>query len=727
MGLLGTLAVTLLLSAAPADTAAAPFPDDATRLLVARAQARRAAQDSVITDYRAQLRYRLTVGRGRRKFGTPVPIAVEEQVATVQWQRRNDLRIDVIGRRERSPSPEIDLSSSFEDPWFVPRDVDDSVRVLGLDFPASGALHPLAGNAELWYRYAILDSLEVQVPGGAPVKLIRVEVVPRRGGRALVAGRLWLDAATAETVRFAFRYVGDVLWVSPDAPTRRDSADARRASRFFRRFAELELDLEYGRQEGRFWMPARQTISGRISLPIGDGLTLPFEVVTTFDDYEINRGAPIAFTLGDEARLDPARLRARRDSIRAENRRGGTPTVQAQRFDVAGDRPDGRFEIHRPSNAELAAYDGWTDSLRLGTRPADAARVRETAAELSRVVAALPAALAGERRHGFGYERLGEALRFNRVQGTTLGAGYRVQVGAFSQLYGTARFGLGDERLTGRLALVRDAPGGRLTVAAFRDVASVDPLSTGRDLTATVNAIFAAHDYADYALVTGGSVGLERGVATGVELQLQGTVQREASVLPTSRARVNDFLGGSGEFQPGNPAVTTGTFGRAQAGLRGIGGVRWGVTGELVAVPGGDVVPRAWADLRLERGRAAGVTLRAHAAVAGTSTASQLNWRLGSPNTVRGFPYGVATGAGLWAAQLDVAPFPWPLRPVFFADAGWAGPVRQFGRGDVRVAAGAGLALYSRPLRTTFVRLDVSRPVETGGTWRLDLVIGAVR
>lgn len=727
MGLLSTLAVTLLLSAAPADTAAAPFPDEATRLLVARAQARRAAQDSVITDYRAQLRYRLSVGRGRRKFGTPVPIAVEEQVATVQWQRRNDLRIDVIGRRERSPSPDVDLSSSFESPWFVPRDVDDSVRVLGIDFPASGALHPLAGNAELWYRYLILDSLEVQAPGGAPLKVIRVEVVPRRGGRSLVAGRLWLDAATAETVRFAFRYVGDVLWVAPDRATRGDSADARRASRLFRRFTELELDLEYGRQDGRYWMPSRQTISGRVSLPIGDGLTIPFEAVTSFDDYTINGGEPIAFTLGDSALLTPERRKARRDSIRAENRRGGTPTVQARRFDIAGTRPDGRFEIHRPSNQELATYEGWTDMLTLGTRPADAARVQETAAELSRVVAALPSELAGEKRHGFGYERLDEALRFNRVQGTTLGLGYRVQTGAFSQLYGTARYGLGDERLTGRLALVRDAPGGRLTLAAFQDVASVDPLSSGRGFSATANAIFAAHDYADYALITGGSVGFERSVATGLELQLQGTVQREANVLPTSRARVNDFLGGSGDFQPGNPAVTAGTFGRLQAGLRGIGGMRWGLTSELVAVPGGDVVPRAWADLRLDQGRANGVTLRAHAAVAGTSSASQLQWRLGSPNTVRGLPYGAATGAGLWAAQLDVAPFPWPLRPVFFADAGWAGPVRDFARGDVRVTAGAGLALYSRPLRTGFLRLDVSRPVETGGKWRVDLVIGAVR
>lgn len=732
MGPASTLALALLLSASGAgstlDTVPDPYADAATRLLVQQARARRQTQDSLVHDYRAQLRYRLSFGQGRRKWGTPVPVAVEEQVASVAWQRENDLRVDVTGRRALSRSSRVELSSIFDQPWFVPRDIGDSVRVVGADFPASGALHPLADGAEPWYRYAVLDSLAVQTPDGRTLRLIRVEVVPRRGGRPLVAGRLWLDAATAETVRFAFRYVGPVIWTAPEGTTRRDTTRAVRSSRLFTRFASLELDLEYGRQDGRYWMPSRQTISGRVFVPFGEGIAVPFEAVTTFDDYEINGGRPVEFQLtADEAR-DPARRKIRRDSLRtaweADGRRAWGGRVQS--WDAAGAWAGGRFEIHRPSNDSLEAFEGWTDSLALGPRAADAARVRETATDLETLVAGLPEEVTGISKHGFGYERIDDAFRFNRVQGNTLGAGYRVQVGAFSQLYATARFGFGDDRPTGRLALVRDAPDGKLTLAGFRDVTSVDPISSGRGLGATLNAVFVAHDYADYALTTGAAVAFETSLAPGLDLLAHGGVQDERSVTATSRARVNDFFGGSGNFQPGNPAVTEGWFGRTGVGLRGAGPLRWTAQGDLVR-GAGQTVGRAWADARVEVGRHAGATLRVKAGVQTTNTLPQLAWRLGGPNTVRGFAYGAETGAGFWAAQLDVAPVRLPLRPVFFVDAGRAGAVDALVSGDVQVGGGVGLALYSRTLSTGFLRLDFSRPFVTGGTWRFDLVLGAVR
>lgn len=732
MGFASTLAVTLSLAAAgpapAADTLPAPYADAATRVLVTRARARRAEQDSLVNDYRAALRYRVSYGVGRRKWSAPVPLGVEELAASVAWQRRNDLRVDITGRRARGRTPSAEPSSIFDQPWFVPRDVDDSVRVLGADVPASGALHPLADGAELWYHYAILDSLAVQTPGGATIRVVRVEIVPRRGGRALVAGRLWLDAGSAETVRFAFRYVGTVLWAKPEGASKRDSSQARSASRLVNRFASLELDLEYGRQDGRYWMPSRQTISGRIVVPLGDGLAVPFEVVTTFDDYEINTGTPIPFVLTSVTPLDPKGRKARRDSLRTAWEKDGRRTWggRSQAWDAAGNWSGGRYEIHRPSADSLATYGGWTDSLRLGARPGDAARVQETATDLERLVADLPDDLSGISRRGFGYERIDDAFRFNRVQGTTLGAGYRIRVGAFSDLFATARFGFGDKRPTGRLALLRDAPGGKLTIAGFRDVQSVDPLSSGRGLAPTVNAVFAAHDYADYMLATGGSVTFETGLSPRVDLVVRAGVQEERNVLTTSRSRVNDFLGGTGNFQPGNPAVLEGWFARGGAGLRGGGPFRWTLQGDVTRGEGQTIV-RGWVDTRLDVGNHAGATLRLKGGVQSDSTLPQSLWRLGGPNTVRGYAYGAQTGAGFWAAQLDVAPLKLPIRPVFFVDAGRAGPVGDLFDANVKVGGGAGLALYSRTLSTGFLRLDFSRPFETGGKWRFDLVVGAVR
>ena len=122
---LGLLTAAVILAAAPAPhVALAPaadtlptFSSEATRALVHRAQARHAADDP------------------------------------------NDLRLDILGRRNASRSKDITLSSDFSRPWFVPRGLGDSVRIFGNDFPTRAALHPLAADGPEWYRYELTDSL----------------------------------------------------------------------------------------------------------------------------------------------------------------------------------------------------------------------------------------------------------------------------------------------------------------------------------------------------------------------------------------------------------------------------------------------------------------------------------------------------------------------------------------------------------------------------------------
>ena len=84
--------------------------------------------------------------------------------------------------------------------------------------------------------------------------------------------------------------------------------------------------------------------------------------------------------------------------------------------------------------------------------------------------------MTGFRWHGFAYERLTDAFRYDRVQGISLGLGYRVRAPglAFTNLYGTVRYGFSDERVTGRLSLVRDAPDGQLTLGTWQSVCLVD-------------------------------------------------------------------------------------------------------------------------------------------------------------------------------------------------------------------------------------------------------------
>jgi len=664
--------------------------------------ARRRVADSAVLDYRARIHYRLSFGLGRRRWARVPTSAVEEQVADIQWQRPNDLRIDIRGRRSRSRSEDVELSSVWDRPWFVPRSVDDSVRIFSDEFPATGALHPLAAAAPAWYRYTLGEALSVTPGAGGTLRLFQVQVTPRRKGPALIAGEMWIDSASAEVVRLSFRYVGTGLWVLPEGEKRSDTASARRINSIANQIVSVDADLEYGLQDRRYWMPFRQVISGRVRIPLVSDLVIPFRAVTMFDDFEINTGRPIAFELplGPE---DPDSVEARREA-RDSLRRRDRAADSLRSWDYADRWPGGRYELHRPPNASLDRYRGWLDSLSLEGDPADLARAREVESDLARLAESLPDSVTGQQWHGFSYERLTDAFRYDRVQGISLGLGYRVRAPglAFTNLYGTVRYGFSDERVTGRLSLVRDAPDGRLTVSGYRDVVSVDPFAVAPGFGNSFNALFVAHDNGDYALALGGSAQYETSLSTGLELMLGARYERQTSVGRAAESEVNDFLGGTGVFPP-NPPVDEGHFGGGLARLSGLGDLRWHATADVLG-GAGTTTGRLYGDLRYGIGGSRGLTLRLKSGIATSPTLPQSEFRLGGIGTVRGHDYGERRGQAFWAAQVDVAPVKGRLRPVLFVDAGQAGGAESLLSGKVLAGAGVGLSMFGG-----FLRFDLSR------------------
>jgi hypothetical protein len=707
------------------DSTSSPYSSPATRQLVERAMVRRRAGDSVVSDYRARIHYRLTVGVGRRRWARVPNSAVEEQVADIAWQRPNDLRVDVVGRRARSRSESLRLSSVWDRPWFVPRSVDDSVRIFSDEFPATGALHPLAAGAADWYRYELTGELSVTPGRGRTLRLLRVDVTPRRAGPALIAGQMWIDSATAEVARLIFRYVGTGLWARAGGPEGRDSSSARRLNRIANQIVSIDADLEYGLQGG-YWMPYRQVISGRVRIPLVSDLVIPFRAVTTFDDFAINSGIPIPFALPLPATDDPdsarARREARRDSLRAE-RRDDESSDSVRSWNYADRWAGGRYELHRPSNDSLGRFGDWTDSLSLEADPADAARARVAEAELARLAETLPDSVTGQRPHGVGYERLTDALRYDRVQGLSLGLGYRARVPgiAFTGVHATVRYGFSDDRVTGRLSAVRDAPDGRLILSGYRDIVNVDPFAPAPGFGNTLNGLFAAHDDGDYALAQGGSATYETSLRTGLELAAGARYERQTSVVRAAESEVNDFLGGSG-LLPANPPVDGGHLGGGFVRLSGVGGLRWQATADVLGGEG-SVTGRLYGELRRGFGGRRGLTVRLKGGIATSPTLRQSAFRLGGVGTVRGHEYGERRGQAFWAAQLDLAPVRGRLRPVVFADLGQAGGAGSLFSGRVLAGVGAGVSMFGG-----LVRFDLSRSVAPDrARLRFDLVVQAPR
>jgi hypothetical protein len=709
-------------------TDAASFADSATQAIVTAAMVRHRESDQTVRDYVATLRYRASFGLGRRRWARVAPLSVEEQEARVQWQAPNDLRVDLLGRRARARSPEFNLVSVFDRPWFVPRGLGDSVRIFGNDFPGRAALHPLASGAEQFYHYRLVDSVLVVTPDGRQVRLLGLEVEPRRTGPALTAGRLWLDAASREVVRFAFRFVGGDIWVIPEKATHSDSSDARRVNRVISRVLSLDVDLEYGLQERRYWMPYRQSVAGRIELPWLGELVVPFEAVTTFEDYEINTGQAVAFTVplppeGTPADSVRAFTRARRDSVRAEARRRRQSGGKLEEDDLpredAGRWLDGRYEIHRPPGDSLRAYAAWGDSLELETDPADELRLRDVSADLERLTARLPERYTGRPRQGFLGDELGELIRFNRVQGHTLGAGYRWSLSAegFLSLRLAGRVGLSDGRFTGSAALVREAPGARWTLTGFREIRSDDPFARGNTFSNSLDAIFAGHDDADYHLAQGATLVREGALGTGLELNTTVGLEDQRSVTREAHSWLNDVLGGTGRFPP-NPSIRQGVYLSLAAAVDGgFGRTHWRVGADVTG--NGEVqVGRLHASIRRPLGR--GIRVPVLTVESGAATSEDLPqqlFRIGGLRTVRGFDYGVERGSSFWSAQVD-----WPLtrgliRPVAFADAGQAARPASLFSSPVRAGGGVGLAVL-----TGLLRVDLSYPFTGGGSGlRFDL------
>lgn len=735
------LTISALLAGAPASDTTT-YADRATRELVARAMLRHHAQDSTVRDYQARLRYRVSFGFGKRKWASVPSVAVEELDARVAWQLPNDLRLDILGRRSATKMEGADITSGFSRPWFVPRTLGDSIRLLDESGGARAAPHPLAPGADQLYRYAAGDSVVI-TSAGHRVTVRSVTVTPKRNGASYVAGKLWLDVSTGDLARFTFRLVGTEVWSVPESPTPADSVDARRVNAIVSRILQIDADLEYALQNNTYWMPYRQVLAGKVSIPLGVNIVVPFEATTTFDDYTINTGSRITFT----ARFPDSTRRSRtgRSGVvfNGGNRRRPPPASAsdsaAQRDatvrppfgrrarDRAGYLPNGgRFQIHRAPADSLKAYTAWGDSLIFDDNPADRQRIRDASADLARLAETLPGDMTGRSYRGISWEKLGEVLRYNRVEGTTLSMTGQMPVPlSFTDLYGTGRIGLADGRLLARVAAVRDAPGGRTTLAVQRDLVDVDPFARGLNFGNSLRGILAGHDDGAYLLAQGARLEFESSWGLGTEFTLGMRAEDQQSVGNSARTAIPRLFGASGYF-PLNEPVREGFAIGSLARLDHTGSsLRWMLQGDGLRV-GGRTAARLAGELHLPRLAGGWLSARFRGGIAeGADSVPQLQLRAGGSNTVRGYDFGVTHGDALWSAQFDLSrPGKGTLKPVFFVDAGQAGNRATFGDAHFLSGAGAGFSLLGG-----FMRAELSYPLthRDGRGVRFDLVFGGPR
>jgi hypothetical protein len=322
---------------------------------------------------------------------------------------------------------------------------------------------------------------------------------------------------------------------------------------------------------------------------------------------------------------------------------------------------------------------------------------------------------------GVAYERLSDALRYDRVQGLSLGLGYRLPLSSshLATANATVRYGVSDQRVTWRLSIQRDLAKGRVTLSGYHELANVDPVSQGHTISNTLNALIAGHDNGDYADVQGGSITWEAAIASTLELGLSGRVERQGSVGTEAHSAINDFLGGTGIFPP-NPPVHQATFAEMTARVTGLDKIKWNLTVDVLR--GSDhTAARVYGDVGRRFGAFPMMSLRLKAGLGGETPLPQTLFRLGGLATVRGFEYATVQAPAFWVAQLELGLGRGRIRPLVFLDGGQAAQVADFGSTPALVGGGVGISVLRG-----LIRFEVSRPIspDSSQNLRFDLVIG---
>jgi hypothetical protein len=692
------LAATLAVAQrSTSDTGA--YHDAATAALITRAAARHAEQVARLDRYLARVQSRMEASVSATRFGPGLTLLNVDLVARVHWQRPADLSVELLGARTkvaRLPGANRDVLGGWflglvtSEPWFAPGAMGNEIDFMGI--PDEPALHPLAPGADRWYRYAIVDSVQLLMPG-RPVRTVAVVVEPRRLEASLVQGTMWLDADSLDVVRFTVAFVGPGLWTEDD-----DEAP---------QLVGAEADLEYALHEGRFWLPYRQILTLEWRYRYLPGAVLPARAVSSFDGYVLTEVPPIAF----QRRTSRSRLERE-----CEPWSHGDAFECGTRREVRVSRDDGRrYQVVIPPLDSLGQFD-FDD--RGGAATFDDEVVGRRLTEMALQAGALPAEARAAHRplvHPALVAALRDGVRFNRVQGPSLGGGARLRLGGFATLEPRARVSAGDERLTGGMALRWDAPRSDARLEARRELREAEPWTSGLSLGGTLRAAFLGDDAADYYLTTGaGAVVTWRlGRARGTRFEIGW--ERQESVPATDGSVLHDVLFGDGRLPP-NPPIVDGDFGRVlvsrQFGTAGSPTLELGAEG----LTGGEAAgARAWivgdAPFAIGRRRAR-VSARAGHTLG--DSLPQLQFRAGGRHTVRGYEYGMRRGRGLWAVQseVEIVPNEW-VAPLLLADVG---NVIGNGSGDPLVGVGLGLALGNG-----WLRIDLVKGVHPSTAVRADL------
>jgi hypothetical protein len=622
--------------------------------LVRRGSERRqtAQADPALRSYRTRAHgfvfFLAQVGKGLG--GPPRLVKADELNVEVYWQAPNRSKQVILGWRDGAFLP-TDINYHRDHLGIVTNNFGDLIRI-GEGDEVKDAVHPLSPAGLEAYDFALGDSLAIQGPQGV-VRVREVLVRPRDYGRPLVVGRLYLDAGTADLVRFRFSF-------TPAAYLERNLED-------------ISVALENSLREGRFWLPYRQEIEIRrrttwIDFPARGIIRGRWEI----GDYDLDVAVPPSVLAGPEI--------------------GGLMEAQ-------------------PDNGSWPTP--FTDAIAGEAAPADRQELEAVRVEVARVAGAR--ALSGLPTAQLGAGALSDLAHVNRVQGLTLGMGGTVRLGASRlRLQPSIGFGTSDQRLTGGLSLTDGFGATEIELSGRRRIRDLSDLAVISPVLNTFLSQENGDDYGDYVLIDLAGLGvrhrLDERLTLGLELDIERSRSLDVTATPARGSyRPNPPLGagtyrlarlrleraGPVALRPGiggSLALEAGdgptSYARASADAAWL--VPLGATalaGSLHAGVGSDGLPAYRSFVLGGRGTLVGEPFRAYGGRA--YALAELEWRVNVPAPA--IPLGTFASTGHTMVMAPFVAAGWAARP--YAGLPWQAT------GGVRPVAGLAAELFMRLLR----------------------------
>jgi hypothetical protein len=510
------------------------------------------------------------------------------------------------------------------------------------------------------------------------------------------------------------------------------------------------IAVEYGLHEGRFWLPRLRLAEGNAQVSF---MHVPFKMEESFKYASVNGKdslppikiaqtpprARMPDSLTDEQQQEwrdsvraasRARVRASNDSIRRGLKTATRHTSQCDTSDVqisTRTRYDSTLPIAIKVPCDVSKLENSPDlppsiydpgEELFGTKDLDALKA-EALSLSAQAPLQFNLSLLPPPTISFGPS----LMRYNRVEGFSVGASAEQQLGGGYSVTALGRIGFADLEPNVELTATRTNLTESVSLSGYNHLVSASdwghPLSFG----SSFSALMFGRDEGFYYRASGAELTTSRDTPFGgarVEWRAFVEQQRTAAVKTNFALNGSDFpanLQARRGTYAGLGARITHDYGLDPRGLRILSDLRF------EAANGDSLYGRGALDLTASHGfgRLAGsLTLAGGSSVGGLP--AQRRWYLGGSQTVRGqSPDTAQSGNAFWLTRAEIGSNDASVRPAVFADLGWVGDRTKMAEvGRPMSGVGAGVSFLDG-----LFRFDVARGVYPRRQYRADLYLEA--